>query len=239
MNNFDLGSDFSWQPKARPDLLPAPTEESTTHVSIPVIDDIIDETRRKVAECKRRNAESIPDIRKLPIPITRDFSDFPFIQLELNADDKECVSRSRCFKFQTSYYIAYVHYTLQNYIKAEHLENPNDSIGMREARRNQWGYLSGRESYAIRERYPYECGVTDYEHSLMDNQHFRENRGLYGDEIVDGIDKIERKNKWDRTWHRCEDFFQENTKKIGFVATAAIGATVFFCFLPVRPLFSW
>ena len=228
MNNCDLGVFFSWWPSdnrssSGPTAQPSPPSDGKSQ-------SIINE---KIAELKKLKA---PDIRNLPIPITRDFSSFPFQQLELNAEDKADVTKSRCFKFQTSYYIAYVNHYLQDYIQPEHLDNPKDSIGMREARKNFWGIRSYKIDYELRVQYPYECSLIEEEYHKIDNQQIRDNRALYGDAFVDEIDRIEKKYK-DRVWKRFGDFLQKNTGVVGIIALSAIGTTVFFYLPPASLLF--
>lgn len=235
MSSFGFGSVFSWWPSSQTDSLPPLPTQPANQEWRAGVDAIIDDTNRQVAELKAENGRKVREMLKRPIPITRDFSSFPFPQLELDTDDKNSIDRSHSFKFQTSYYVAYVHHLYQNYVQPEHLDNPADSLGMREARKNLWGSLSGKESYQIREQYPEECSEMDELHAKICHQEIRDNKDAYGDEIVDGIDNIERKYTQNRTWRHCKEFFLHNEKVISFVALAAIGTTIFFCLPPEKP----
>ncbi len=190
---------------------------------------------------KMRNIK-IRDIRKRPIVITRDFCNFPFPRLELNAEDKQDMYKSQCLKFQTSYYVAYVYSDYQEYITPDHLDNPNDSVQMREARRNNWGCPSGKVDYDIRSKYPVECGLLDDEQGWLFDQHTSDNVHIYGLDIVSKLGEIEKKYTVENyTWEYYKDTILEHSNKIKIIGATAglvITAGVFFlCSIKVSCFF--
>ncbi|MDP1880275.1 MAG: hypothetical protein Q8K60_04980 [Parachlamydiaceae bacterium] len=111
---------------------------------------------------------------------TRDFREFRFKILELSEDEQNDSFCSRCLKFETPKYIAYIPAHFQNYIKEEDIYSENDTDNMRDARRLCWGGpLTRREAQIFRQTHTYEASQMDKVWASLDAKDTKNNKKLY------------------------------------------------------------
>jgi hypothetical protein len=174
--------------------------------------------------------------------LTWDFSDFPYPVLPTTEEDK----KDRVIRFQTPEYIAHVPVEFQNYITPENLYHPTDSAVMKEVRRLRWEtqkYKSsadcGKALYKLREENSTECSAMDREWNDLDDKYMHDNRDLYGEDLVGGIDQIRKKYADKSFWERLTVTLMDNKGKIALISTVAlvgIGCAAFFYSSPYRML---
>lgn len=114
------------------------------------------------------------------VKLTRDFSDFPFAIVPATEEEKKNCEAKNYIKFKTSYYTAWVHIIYAKYITPQHLENKNDTEGMRMARQYIWGRMNGKEAYQVAFNYRHEVQCIVDEYNELSNQEIRDNSKIYG-----------------------------------------------------------
>ncbi len=161
--------------------------------------------------------------------ITRDFSNFPFRQLDLTIE--EINGRFfHHFKFETPEYIAYVPESFQDYIKPEHLYQKDESVNMKRARKLMWGDVRGPESYDILKNCGYECREVLEEWDELFDKEMQDTRHLHP-ELSDAYEEIRKKYTMTNFIINSLDLTTSQVGKIALitaVAVSAIAGLVFF-----------